>query len=157
MIVKNFAEAKGVIKAQAQKAQAQPGASAAAKPDNKVLLPTYLPIAPRKLDQVGSNGKTTQENWAKGKYPVFPVHLSTRSAVMNNGLDETLKNGEFAGVYKGYFLAFAAFFAMIASAFIHPYLAALFAYLSAHFWSEKEFNSAWGTTWYQGKTVIFTP
>jgi hypothetical protein len=61
----------------------------------------------------------------------------------------------YTGIYSSYFWAAFSFVMMIITYFVHPYIAAVFAYLYGHFWSEYLLGNAWGIAWLKGKSLVY--
>ncbi|MCX6767311.1 MAG: hypothetical protein NTY90_01080 [Candidatus Micrarchaeota archaeon] len=106
------------------------------------MLPVYVPM--------------TAKDKIHGDKPVHNAELLTRNEYLNAQLTEDTRDANIASAYKTYFLAWVCLGLTIATYFIHPYVAAVFAYLSGHYWAWKELGVSWGREWYKGKMLIYT-
>jgi len=106
------------------------------------MLPVYVPMS--------ANDKI------HGDKPVHSAEILTRVQYLNDNLAEGTRDATIASTYKTYFLAWVCLGLTIATLSIHPYIAAVFAYLAGHYWGWKELGLAWGRDWYKGKMLIHT-
>lgn len=107
------------------------------------VLPVYVPYSAK--DRI------------HGDKPVHNAEVLTREAFLNAQFEEGTKDASIASAYKCYFLAWVCLaLTVITYLFFHPYVAAVFAYLSGYYWTWKELGLAWGRNWYKGKMLTYT-
>lgn len=106
------------------------------------LLPVYVPM--------------TAKDKIHGDKPVHTAEILTREKFINNELGEGTRDATIGSAYKCYFLAWLCLGLTILTLSIHPYIAAVFAYLAGHYWTWKELGIAWGRDWFKGKMLVHT-
>ena len=113
---------------------------------NKRMLPMYLPVS------------ATDRMPGFDNKPVHSARLMTRSDFINTQiLGESQKEGGLTATYKFYFWAWVFLALTIISAlFINVYLAAIFAWLAGHNYSESETNTFWTKLWWTTKPLTHT-
>ncbi len=83
--------------------------------------------------------------------PVHVLDITTRCNVVNTAFEATSVN-----IYRNYVLTLACIVLTFTSVFFNIWVAALFAYLSGHFHSERLVSNAWDIEWWKGKSVVYT-
>ena len=112
----------------------------------KTVMPMYLPMTQQgyidKLD-----GK---------KHPIHVAKVTTRSDFVVGNIADDGRSGGLGSAYKGYFYAVISFVLTALSMGVSLYLAAVFAYATGYFWSQRMIGPAWNVTWYKGKDLYHT-
>ena len=107
------------------------------------VLPVYVPLSAK--------------DTIHGDKPVHNAEIITREELLNRDFEENTHDGTLAVAYKAYFLAAACLALTFVSYFyVHVYVAAVFAYLTGHYWGWKQLSVGWTREWYKGKMLIHT-
>ena len=131
---------------------AQPVAAAKSAPATPpYTVPMFVPM--EKDKGIGAKDKF--------KGPGRPMHMAnidTRGHFLGwnfgfgyKGINDS---DSLSGIYNSYFWSGVCFILMIATYFVHPAIAAVFAFLWGHYWSEYLLGNAWGIIWLKGKSMI---
>ena len=133
--------------------QQKPSGSANPVSEEKVYIPFFVPAGyPPGSDKMLETNPITG---IKEEKPVHVMDITTRGQILKDWLDDGMRSGNVGAVYKAYFYtALCAVLALVTLSF-SPYVAAVFAYLTGHFWSERLLNDAWGVEWFKGKALIY--
>lgn len=126
-----------------QKAKAE-----TASTEEKTYVPIFVPM--------GSQKGSDTVNCLGVKRPVHTTDVITRQIAIKTWLDEGMRTGSVGTIYKAWFYAFVCGVLAVVFLFINIYIAAIFAYLTGYYWSERLLNDAWSLQWYKGKTLTYT-
>lgn len=90
------------------------------------------------------------------KVPVHNLHVKTRSQFLSDLVDSDFRTGGLGTAYKAYFWAVICFGLTVLTYGISVYLAAVFAYLTGMYWSQRLVAPPWNITWFKGKALYHT-
>jgi len=88
--------------------------------------------------------------------PVHTMEVTTRGEVLKEWFSSPMRDGTYAAIYRAYFWAIVCFVLTIITMQLSVYVAAVFAFLTGYFWSERLLNDAWSLEWYKGKALYHT-
>ncbi len=88
--------------------------------------------------------------------PVHTMEVKTRGNILSEWFNSDMREGNLGTVYRAYFLAIVFFLLTVITLGFSVYVAAIFAYLTGHFWSERLLNDAWSLEWFKGKAMYYT-
>jgi hypothetical protein len=119
-------------------------------PTEKSYIPIFVPMGSQKgADTMLCRGK---------RVPVHTADIITRGMALETWLDENMKSGSAGAVYKCWLYAFVCgVLTVVSLLYINIYVAAVFAYLTGHFWGWRLLNDCWSLAWFKGKTLTYTP
>lgn len=133
------------------------GAGKASGAQQKEYLPIFVPMGyPKGQETMKCGG---------GEKPVHVADVMTRGQALEGWLKEDgsgwpggldLRGAGVGAVYKAYFFTGVCAAATVVTLGWNIYVAAAFAYLTGHYWSNRLLNDAWNLAWYKGKSLIFT-
>lgn len=143
-------KASRTVSAGTQPAAAQPELPLAPEvPSEKSYVPVFVPMGSAKGATMGCRGE-------KG-VPVHTTDIITRKDVLTEVMDPSMHSGNFGAVYSAWVMTVACFILMFVTwAYVSVYVAAVFAYLTGYYYSERLLNNAWGIGWFKGKTLLYT-
>lgn len=131
-----------------KKAKTAIGPTGVPAQEEKVYAPMFIPMGYQKGGETMLCGGE--------KKPVHVAHAYTRGQWLADCIDASDKT-TIGSIYKSFFYATVFAIATISSfIFVNVYLAGVFAFLFGYYWSERLLNACWGTSWFQGKTLIRT-
>lgn len=85
----------------------------------------------------------------------YPIRVKTRAWVLSDWLDDKHSEG-IGGTYKYYAYTWIAMIAAIGFAFVNPWIAGVFAFLTGYFRGERVIHQAWYKLWYSTKSYVIT-
>lgn len=88
--------------------------------------------------------------------PTHSMDVSSRGELLKDWLGSDLRDGKYGAIYRSLFWAIVCLVLTVITLTISVYVAAVFAYLTGHFWSERLLNDAWSLEWYKGKAMYYT-
>lgn len=89
------------------------------------------------------------------KVPVHNLHVKSRSQFLSDLVDSNFRTGGLGTAYKAYFWAVICFALTVLTYGISVYLAAVFAYLTGMYWSQRLVQPPWNITWFKGKALYY--
>lgn len=118
------------------------GGAAAATPEN---MSVFMPI--------GSTGEKMSDD-----LPLRAADWSSRRDFLESYFNSpSTKEGNAGSVYKAMFYAIVCAALTVASfLWVNHYVAAVFAFLTGKYWSDRIVNYAWAVKWYSGRPLIQT-
>ncbi len=142
--MRTLSQAKASFRAQAGSTPA----SASAAATEKSYVPVFIPMGTTKGATMGCRGD---------QVPVHTTDILTRKDVMAEIVDPSMHSGNFGAVYSAWVMTVVSFVLMLVTwAYVSVYVAAIFAYLTGYYYSERLLNNAWGISWFKGKTLVYT-
>ncbi len=123
--------------------------TSSASVDEKSYVPLFVPMG-------SPDGMKMNCRGSKG-VPVHNVDILTRGDVMSEITDPEMRSGNFGAAYKAYIMTIFCFALMLLTwKYVSVYVAAVFAYATGYYYSERLLNNAWGINWLKGKTLVYT-
>jgi len=122
---------------------------AAIHEEEKTYTPIFVPMG-------RAPGADVMNCRGRKDVPVHTTDVLTRGDVMEEITEDSMRSGNIAAAYKAWLLAVVFFVITVATMFVNIYVAAVFAYLTGFYYSERLLNQSWGVEWFKGKSVVYT-
>ncbi|MFQ5406072.1 MAG: hypothetical protein ACE5DI_02870 [Candidatus Micrarchaeia archaeon] len=111
------------------------------KEEERVTHPMFVPM-------------DVQKGEGHDKKPVHVLDISSRRDILIG--NENWTGSVSKDIYRNYVLMVACIALTLTTVLFNIWVAALFAYLSGHFHSERMVANAWEIEWWKGKSVVYT-
>ena len=125
--------------------------------NNAKTLTFTQPVAEKKMQSLFLPVGTTGEKMADGK-PLRAASIFTRKEYLSDYWSApNTKEGNGGAVYLSMFYTLVCLaLTIISFLFVNHYVAAIFAFLTGKYWSDRIINYAWAVTWRKGRPLIST-